>query len=135
MFASYVQACRFYGIKAINSASFGKSVKGAYPGFKTRRLGKRGDSHYHLIAIRPSTALEASRLNAFDKNDTAVSRGYWYPNLHAGIIDFQPVSNEASSHPDYEEVDVDDEEMDDEECGHSYVCIAIREYENTADVR
>ena len=66
LFASYEQSCREYGVKAINAASFGKAVRGAYPKIITRRLGKRGDSKYHYIALGPSIATEAKRLNEYD---------------------------------------------------------------------
>lgn len=34
-------------IQAVNAATFGKSVKHAFIGIKTRRLGNRGSSKYH----------------------------------------------------------------------------------------
>jgi hypothetical protein len=43
LYHSYSISCKEYGIKAINSASFGKAVRSAFPGIKTRRLGVRGN--------------------------------------------------------------------------------------------
>lgn len=63
---SYSQACLDYGMGApINAASFGKAVRAAYPGIRTRRLGVRGDSKYHYQSLRPALAIECQRLNEF----------------------------------------------------------------------
>lgn len=63
---SYSQACLDYGMgPPINAASFGKAVRAAYPGIRTRRLGVRGDSKYHYQSLRPALAIECQRLNDF----------------------------------------------------------------------
>lgn len=44
LYHSYSISCQEYGMRPINSASFGKAMRNAYPGIKTRRLGNRGNS-------------------------------------------------------------------------------------------
>jgi hypothetical protein len=65
LYQSYVLTCADYGMKEINSASFGKAVRAAYPGIKTRRLGVRGNSKYHYQSMRPALLVECTRLNDF----------------------------------------------------------------------
>jgi hypothetical protein len=75
---SFELSCDRYGVEPINSASFGKAVRSAFPGIITRRLGPRGNrlvssyeskliihSKYHYVGIRPALPVEAERLNAF----------------------------------------------------------------------
>lgn len=45
LYASYAASSEEYGVRAINSASFGKAVRNAFPGIKTRRLGVRGNRY------------------------------------------------------------------------------------------
>lgn len=52
IYARYVELCAEYSLKALNPASFGKLVRVAYPGIKTRRLGVRGQSKYHYCGFR-----------------------------------------------------------------------------------
>ena len=65
LYHSYTISCKEYGVRCINSASFGKAVRSAYPGIKTRRLGHRGNSKYHYVSLRPAIRGEAVRLNEF----------------------------------------------------------------------
>lgn len=65
LYHSYCLAAQDYGLKPINAASFGKAVRAAYPGIRTRRLGHRGNSKYHYVSLRPALDVEAQRLNAF----------------------------------------------------------------------
>jgi len=65
LYHSYSLSCQEYGVRPVNSASFGKAVKVAFPGIKTRRLGHRGNSKYHYVSLRPSIRIEAVRLNDF----------------------------------------------------------------------
>jgi hypothetical protein len=67
-------SCADYGVSAINSASFGKAVRGAYPGIKTRRLGNRGNSKYHYVSLRPAIKVEADRLGSFIEQGEYVTR-------------------------------------------------------------
>jgi hypothetical protein len=55
-------------------------MKGAYPGIKTRRLGRRGNSKYHYIDIGPSIEIEARRLNEYDSSRGLVS--YFYSPVY-----------------------------------------------------
>lgn len=52
IYARYVELCAEYSLKPLNPASFGKLVRVAYPGIKTRRLGVRGQSKYHYCGFR-----------------------------------------------------------------------------------
>jgi hypothetical protein len=65
LYHSYCLASEDYGLKPINAASFGKAVRAANPGIRTRRLGHRGNSKYHYVSLRPALAIEAERLNAY----------------------------------------------------------------------
>ncbi|KAL7425126.1 hypothetical protein Q5752_000814 [Cryptotrichosporon argae] len=65
LYHSYAATCTEHGLRPINSASFGKIVRATFPGIKTRRLGVRGNSKYHYVAIRPSIPIEAEKLNAY----------------------------------------------------------------------
>ena len=82
LYHSYTTSCAEYGVKPINSASFGKAVRNAFAGIKTRRLGVRGNSYvlnplrdsnadllsrrkYHYVSLRPAIRVEAERLNHF----------------------------------------------------------------------
>jgi hypothetical protein len=65
LFHSYCLASEDYGLGHINAASFGKAVRAAFPGIKTRRLGHRGNSKYHYVALRPALQIEAQRLNEY----------------------------------------------------------------------
>lgn len=117
MFASYEQASKLYGVKAINSASFGKAVKNAHPGIKNRRLGRRHHSHYHYIALKPTTIVEVERLNAHGVR-LGEARGLWSANVRAGTIHFRlfPSSTtEPQSEPELEEEEDDDDEAELEE--------------------
>ena len=73
LYNSYSLSCEEYGVRPINSASFGKAVKAAFPGIKTRRLGHRGNSKYHYVSLRPSIRIEAMRLNEFGDSSGYVS--------------------------------------------------------------
>lgn len=42
LYSSYSKVCEKFGVRGINSASFGKAVRAAFPQIKTRRLGVRG---------------------------------------------------------------------------------------------
>lgn len=59
---SYSQSCKAFGLKPIISASFGKAIKATFPNVKTRRLGHRGDSKYHLH-LTATVPIEFERLN------------------------------------------------------------------------
>lgn len=52
IYARYVELCAEFNLKPLNPASFGKLVRVAYPGIKTRRLGVRGQSKYHYCGFR-----------------------------------------------------------------------------------
>jgi hypothetical protein len=69
LYHSYCLASEDYGLQHINAASFGKAVRAAYPGIKTRRLGHRGNSKYHYVSLRPALAIEAERLNAYPESN------------------------------------------------------------------
>jgi hypothetical protein len=43
LYHSYGVICREHNLRAMNSASFGKAVRSAFQGIKTRRLGVRGN--------------------------------------------------------------------------------------------
>jgi hypothetical protein len=46
MYASYTSVCEAHDVKPVSTASFGKAVRAAFPGLKTRRLGTRKNSKY-----------------------------------------------------------------------------------------
>lgn len=58
-------SCKDFGLRPINSASFGKVVRSTFLGIRTRRLGVRGNSKYHYVSLRPAISTEAQRLNAY----------------------------------------------------------------------
>ncbi|KAL8290536.1 hypothetical protein RQP46_002794 [Phenoliferia psychrophenolica] len=70
LYGSYLKSCTLHGVKAINSASFGKAVRQRYPDIKTRRLGVRGASRYHYTGIRPANASEAAILAQLAKEES-----------------------------------------------------------------
>ena len=86
LYHSYTLSCDEYDIKPINAASFGKAVRSAFPGIKTRRLGVRGNryvettpsppvltcSKYHYTALRPAIKIEAERLNQYGDSSGSV---------------------------------------------------------------
>ncbi|GAA6004122.1 hypothetical protein JCM10207_002437 [Rhodosporidiobolus poonsookiae] len=80
LYGSFCQAAEAHGIKPLNSASFGKAVRQAFPTLKTRRLGTRGHSRYHLCSFAASNPLEAAWVDqieeeckAADSSDSASS--------------------------------------------------------------
>ncbi|WVQ77706.1 hypothetical protein IAR50_007396 [Cryptococcus sp. DSM 104548] len=105
LYHSYTMSCEEYGIKPINSASFGKAVRSAYPGIKTRRLGVRGNSKYHYVSIRPAIQIEAERLN-----DYGDSSGAWHVAPEDGSMDFQSSNDRGDLILEGEDVDDSDEE-------------------------
>ncbi len=48
LYLSFVLSCEEYGIESMSSACFGRAVRAAYPGIKTRRLGPR---HYRCVSL------------------------------------------------------------------------------------
>lgn len=48
----YEEHCKKRGSRAVNTASFGKIIRFAFPLLQTRRLGVRGQSRYHYHGIR-----------------------------------------------------------------------------------
>ena len=72
LYHSYCLASEDYGLQHINAASFGKAVRAAFPGIKTRRLGHRGNSKYHYVSLRPALAIEAERLNEYPESNGSV---------------------------------------------------------------
>jgi len=91
LYASYELSCKEYGVKAINSASFGKAVRNAYPSIRTRRLGHRGNSKYHYVALRPAIRLEAMRLNEYGDSSGQVHR--------FGVMCFRLTAANGTSRP------------------------------------
>ena len=69
LYHSYCLSSEVYGLKPINAASFGKAVRAAYPGIRTRRLGHRGSSKYHYVSLRPALSIEAQRLNEYPESN------------------------------------------------------------------
>lgn len=65
LYHSYTMSCKDFGLRPINSASFGKVVRSTFLGIRTRRLGVRGNSKYHYVSLRPAISTEAQRLNAY----------------------------------------------------------------------
>ncbi|BEI94607.1 uncharacterized protein CcaverHIS019_0701790 [Cutaneotrichosporon cavernicola] len=65
LYHSYTMSCNDFGLRPINSASFGKVVRSTFLGIRTRRLGVRGNSKYHYVSLRPAISTEAHRLNAY----------------------------------------------------------------------
>jgi hypothetical protein len=63
LYHTYELASQEHGMTPINPASFGKAVRAAFHGIKTRRLGQRGSSKYHYVHLRPALATVAQRLN------------------------------------------------------------------------
>nr|ODN91645.1 hypothetical protein L204_05632 [Cryptococcus depauperatus CBS 7855] len=106
LYHSYTISCKEHGLKPINSASFGKAVRGAYPGIKTRRLGVRGNSKYHYVSIRPAIQIEAERLNAYGD-----SSGAWHVAPEDGSMNFH--LDRARAEIVMEGEDVDDSEDED----------------------
>ncbi|RXK36399.1 hypothetical protein M231_06365 [Tremella mesenterica] len=96
LYHSYTVSCDEYGLKPINSASFGKAVRSAFAGIKTRRLGVRGNSKYHYVSLRPAIRVEAERLNAYGDSSG-------WASSHNGVEE------------DMEGEDVDDTEFDDDD--------------------
>jgi len=72
LYHSYCLASEDYELQHINAASFGKAVRAAFPGIKTRRLGHRGNSKYHYVSLRPALAIEAERLNEYPESNGSV---------------------------------------------------------------
>jgi len=72
LYHSYCLSSEDYGLQHINAASFGKAVRAAFPGIKTRRLGHRGNSKYHYVSLRPALAIEAERLNEYPESNGSV---------------------------------------------------------------
>lgn len=111
LYSSYSKSCEEFGLKAVNSASFGKAVRGTFPGIKTRRLGVRGNSKYHYVSIRPAIAIEAERLNSFGD-----SSGHWHIAPQDGALVFRPAAGHQYNLPsDYaddseKESDISDNE-------------------------
>ncbi|OCF35189.1 hypothetical protein I316_03231 [Kwoniella heveanensis BCC8398] len=105
LYHSYTVSCEEYGLKPINSASFGKAVRSAYPGIKTRRLGVRGNSKYHYVSIRPAIQIEAERLNQFGD-----SSGAWHVAPEDGSMDFRSTEQDVDEEMDGEDVDESEEE-------------------------
>ncbi|GAA5907255.1 hypothetical protein JCM6882_008403 [Rhodosporidiobolus microsporus] len=66
LFGSYVEAAERFKVKPLNSASFGKAAKQAFPTLKTRRLGTRGHSRYHLMNLAASNPVEAAQVARID---------------------------------------------------------------------
>ena len=52
IYERYIEECQGHGIRPLNSATFGKLIRMAYPNIRTRRLGVRGQSKYHYCGIR-----------------------------------------------------------------------------------
>ncbi|WVQ96023.1 hypothetical protein IAU59_003123 [Kwoniella sp. CBS 9459] len=105
LYHSYTVSCEEYGLKPINSASFGKAVRSAFPGIKTRRLGVRGNSKYHYVSIRPAIQIEAERLNKFGD-----SSGAWHVAPEDGSMDFQTTDHDPDEEMDGEDIDESEEE-------------------------
>lgn len=57
LFAHYVSYCNKHHYEPAISATFGKGVKAVFPNVKTRRLGTRADSKYHLVGLALSSKL------------------------------------------------------------------------------
>ncbi|EEB13356.1 rfx4, putative [Pediculus humanus corporis] len=57
LYSHYVHFCQTNSMSPLNSASFGKIIRQAFPSLTTRRLGTRGQSQYHYcgIAIKDSS--------------------------------------------------------------------------------
>ncbi|WWC92780.1 uncharacterized protein L201_007739 [Kwoniella dendrophila CBS 6074] len=107
LYHSYTVSCDEYGLKPINSASFGKAVRAAFPGIKTRRLGVRGNSKYHYVSIRPAIQVEAERLNAYGD-----SSGAWHVVPEDGSMDYRNFSQDMDE--EMEEEDMEDSEEEEE---------------------
>ncbi|WRT69675.1 uncharacterized protein IL334_006665 [Kwoniella shivajii] len=107
LYHSYILSCEDYGIKPINSASFGKAVRAAYPGILTRRLGGRGNSKYHYMDIQPAVQIEAERLNAYGD-----SSGAWQVVSEDGSMDFQAFGQALDENMDTGDVDDSEEDED-----------------------
>ncbi|GAA6030456.1 hypothetical protein JCM8097_009115 [Rhodosporidiobolus ruineniae] len=78
LFGSYTKASEKYGVKALNTASFGKAVRQAYPNLTVRRLGTRGHSRYHLMNFRASNSVEAALVESVEeeiKRELAAAEG------------------------------------------------------------
>jgi hypothetical protein len=124
LFHSYCLASEDYGLGHINAASFGKAVRAAFPGIKTRRLGHRGNSKYHYVALRPALQIEAQRLNEYgDSNGyvhhtwfrIALTSSRWFSTPH-GTFNFKANESIGSMEMMGEERDDEDfDEHDDEE--------------------
>ncbi|ORY35573.1 RFX DNA-binding domain-domain-containing protein [Naematelia encephala] len=108
LYHSYMLSCREYGVKPINSASFGKAVRSAYPGIKTRRLGVRGNSKYHYVALRPAIRTEAERLN-----DYGDSSGQWHVAPQDGSMGFTRAPYDMELDKEDDSDSEDDEEIND----------------------
>lgn len=124
LYHSYTLSCDEYGVRPINSASFGKAVRHAFPGIKTRRLGNRGNSKYHYISLRPAIRLEAMRLNEYGDSS----------GQHHEAAEEHAATYQASGHAGFdeeEEDEIDDTEMEDEDEGFSY----LRKSSSSQDTR
>ncbi|XP_065840750.1 transcription factor RFX4-like [Oscarella lobularis] len=51
LYTAYQEFCHEADVDAVNSASFGKIIRQAFPTIRTRRLGTRGQSKYHYYGI------------------------------------------------------------------------------------
>ncbi|KAK6634713.1 hypothetical protein RUM43_012115 [Polyplax serrata] len=51
LYSHYVHFCQTNAMSPLNSASFGKIIRQAFPSLTTRRLGTRGQSQYHYCGI------------------------------------------------------------------------------------
>ncbi|WVF68476.1 hypothetical protein IAT40_003243 [Kwoniella sp. CBS 6097] len=105
LYHSYTVSCEEYGLKPINSASFGKAVRSAYPGIKTRRLGVRGNSKYHYVSIRPAIQIEAERLNEFGDPS-----GAWHVAPEDGSMDFRSTDHDVDEDLDGEDIEESEED-------------------------
>ncbi|GAA5974505.1 hypothetical protein JCM11641_002061 [Rhodosporidiobolus odoratus] len=75
LYASFVKTAQRYDVKSLNSASFGKALRQAFPTLKTRRLGTRGHSRYCLVNFVPTNPVEAAQLARCDEECKAGSGG------------------------------------------------------------
>nr|XP_018260331.1 uncharacterized protein I303_07249 [Kwoniella dejecticola CBS 10117]OBR82489.1 hypothetical protein I303_07249 [Kwoniella dejecticola CBS 10117] len=107
LYHSYTVSCEGYGLKPINSASFGKAVRAAFPGIKTRRLGVRGNSKYHYVSIRPAIQIEAERLNEYGD-----SSGAWHVVPEDGSMDFRTTAQDIDEDMEEEDLEESEEEED-----------------------
>ena len=72
VYCCYAERCGTERVSVLNPASFGKLVRIIFPNVQTRRLGVRGESKYHYVAL---AVIEEKQEHPLVSDQTPASRG------------------------------------------------------------